>query len=187
MAITINASTTSGLVQTADNTGILQLQSNGTTVATFNASGVNAGIQVAANAAPAFSAYTSSNQTGLSNSTWTKVTLNAKEYDTNSNYDNTTNYRFTPTVAGYYLVTGSVAISGSSNVGNCVIYKNGNAFKTGNQNPLSSNYNCFVCSALVYLNGSTDYIELYGLNVSSTSIGGGSTACYFQASMVRSA
>ena len=39
MAITINASTTNGLVQTADNTGILQLQSNGTTNATLDVNG----------------------------------------------------------------------------------------------------------------------------------------------------
>ena len=58
MASTINASTspTTGIITTADSSGALALQSNGTTVATFNSSGVNAGIQVASNAAPAFSA-----------------------------------------------------------------------------------------------------------------------------------
>lgn len=39
MAITINASTSSGLVQTADNSGIIQFQSNGVTKATLNSSG----------------------------------------------------------------------------------------------------------------------------------------------------
>jgi hypothetical protein len=40
MAVTINASTTSGLVQSADLSGNLSLQSNGTTVATASSSGL---------------------------------------------------------------------------------------------------------------------------------------------------
>ena len=36
MAVTINASTSNGLIQTADTSGIIQLQSNGTTVVTVN-------------------------------------------------------------------------------------------------------------------------------------------------------
>jgi len=39
MATTINASTSNGLIATADTSGIIQLQSNGTTVATATASG----------------------------------------------------------------------------------------------------------------------------------------------------
>jgi len=40
MAVILNASTSSGLVQTADTSGDLELQSNGTTKLTVNASGV---------------------------------------------------------------------------------------------------------------------------------------------------
>jgi hypothetical protein len=39
MAVTINASTSTGLVQSADNSGIIQFQSNGVTKATLNSSG----------------------------------------------------------------------------------------------------------------------------------------------------
>ena len=39
MAVTINASTSSGLVQSADNSGIIEFQSNGVTKATLNSSG----------------------------------------------------------------------------------------------------------------------------------------------------
>lgn len=39
MPVTINASTSSGLVQSADNSGIIQFQSNGVTKATLNSSG----------------------------------------------------------------------------------------------------------------------------------------------------
>ena len=40
MAVTINASTTAGLVQTADTTGNLSLQSNGTTIAALTSAGL---------------------------------------------------------------------------------------------------------------------------------------------------
>jgi hypothetical protein len=43
MASTINATTSSGIVATADNTGTLQLQSAGTTAATFNTFGIGLG------------------------------------------------------------------------------------------------------------------------------------------------
>ena len=43
MAVTINASTTTGLVQSADTSGIIELQSNGTTALTVN---TNEGIQI---------------------------------------------------------------------------------------------------------------------------------------------
>ena len=43
MAVTLNASTSSGLVQTADTSGTVQIQSNGTTKLTVSSSGVNIG------------------------------------------------------------------------------------------------------------------------------------------------
>jgi hypothetical protein len=50
----INASTTSGVITTADNTGILNLQSNGTTVATINSAGFNLPTNNTLNAANTF-------------------------------------------------------------------------------------------------------------------------------------
>ena len=43
---------------------------------------------------PSFGAYLAANQ-GLSNDTWTKVTMNTEEWDTDSAFDHSTNYRFT--------------------------------------------------------------------------------------------
>jgi len=43
MSVTLNASTSSGLVQTADTSGTIELQSNGTTKLTVSSSGVNIG------------------------------------------------------------------------------------------------------------------------------------------------
>jgi hypothetical protein len=143
---------------------------------------------------PAFSAYASGSQT-LSSLTLTKIQFNTEEFDTNSNYDNATNYRFTPTVAGYYQIsmTSGVATTGSS-VANtqltCNIYKNGSSFKFGGQTLLNNTYDmlCTV-STLIYLNGSTDYVEGYLRQISGGSLGtaAGQTVCYFQGVLVRAA
>ncbi len=136
---------------------------------------------------PAFSAYQSSAQT-VSNNTNTKIQFQTEEFDTNSCFDNSTNYRFTPTVAGYYQVNGRVEYAAGGPYTYCTIYKNGSFFKPGAVSNATGTYACTV-SALVYLNGSTDYIELYSQQVSggSTTVSTGSPATYFQASMVRAA
>ena len=145
-----------------------------------------AGIVLPTAAAPAFSAYNSANQT-ITSSTWTKVQCNTKEFDTASAFDNATNYRFTPLVAGYYQVNAMVTATGSGTTAACsAIYKNGSATKYGAF--VTSTAPGCPASALVYLNGSTDYIEMYAYIVAATpSVGGGGALSYFQAVMVRSA
>jgi len=137
---------------------------------------------------PAFSAYSSSAQS-ISTGTWTKVQCNTEEFDTNSNYDKDTNYRFQPTVAGYYQVNGSFNPQVASSLIICSIYKNGSRFKDFAALPSSSGGGGVVGSALIYLNGSNDYIEFYGYQASA---GSGSLTTnvygtYFQALMVRGA
>jgi hypothetical protein len=134
---------------------------------------------------PAFSAYVGSSQTIVTN-TFVKMQINTEEFDTNNNFDPTTNYRFTPTVAGYYQVNGSIVFSTNITSPQLAIYKNGTNFKVGTNYASGAWANV---SALVYLNGSTDYIELYGAHVTGTtqSLNIASNYNYFQASMVRGA
>ena len=156
----------------------------GGTIATFPQS---TGTVMVSGNMPAFSAYLSANQS-ISTGVYTKVQFNIKEFDTNSNYDNATNYRFTPTVAGYYQVNSTVDVSGSiaTTFQTLAIYKNGSSFKSGNLTTNSGGR--ITVSALIYLNGSTDYIEVYGyITGTSPAFGGGSGITYFQASMVRGA
>ncbi len=144
---------------------------------------------------PAFSAYSNANQ-NISTSSYTKLQFQTEEFDTNSNYDNATNYRFTPTVAGYYQIYGSAIfnISPTTLNGVLLIYKNGSAFKSvvGFGSNLNAWFNPTI-SSLVYLNGTTDYIEMYIWQSSgSTQAVQSATSVpylgtYFQASMVRSA
>ena len=136
---------------------------------------------------PAFSAYRTTNQS-VSGSTWTKVACQTEEFDTASAYDNATNYRFTPQVAGYYQVCGQILNDTSAPAAMRLIisiYKNGSAFKYGQDG--ASNRS--IVSALIYLNGSTDYVELYGNTNSVNPLFQANTPAdtYFQAVMVRGA
>jgi hypothetical protein len=140
---------------------------------------------------PAFSAYLGSNQS-ITTSTFTKVQCNTEEFDTNSNYDNATNYRFTPTVAGYYQISGCINFSSTTKVEFLTsIFKNGSEFKRGVyiNIPTTTNSNNCPVSALVYFNGTTDYVELYGyLNGSGSLVFSGTQYnVYFQGVMVRGA
>lgn len=121
---------------------------------------------------PAFSAYRSTAQT-VSNNTTTKLQVNTEEFDTNSNYDNSTNYRFQPTVAGYYQISfgGYASSSVNSLVLNYVeLYKNGTTLPASVSRSGSYTYTPSYNfadgnsggSVLLYFNGSTDYVELYG-------------------------
>jgi hypothetical protein len=175
----INATTSSGIVATADNTGQLQLQSAGTTVMTITSTGVTTQV-----GAPSFSAYQSSSQTGIVNGVFTKILFQTEEWDTNNNFASST---FTPTVAGYYQVNAGVAWLAGYSTAILSIYKNGSAYKDGTSLPTATFRS--TVNAIVYCNGSTDYVEIYG---QQTSGGSGSLAAainytYFQAAMIRSA
>ena len=137
-------------------------------------------ITVASTAAPAFSAYRSGNQATTSN-TYTKVQLNVENFDTNNNFDSTTNYRFTPTVAGYYLCTGQIQTTGGT-------YVETDIYKNGVSNGLSQISGAWgiPTTQLISMNGSTDYIELYGFISTNTNIQG-ALSTYFQAFLARSA
>jgi hypothetical protein len=135
----------------------------------------------------AFSAFRSSTQQTVSNATWTKIQFDSEEFDTASCYDNATNYRFTPNVAGYYQCNWMIQFDNT--VGTLILtilYKNGSAFKRGDA--ITGGSYSAGGSALVYMNGTTDYIEAYIYQASGGSRatdGGAST--FFQASMVRAA
>jgi hypothetical protein len=113
--------------------------------------------------APAFRAYKSSSSE-ISHNTWTKVQFDEETFDTNSNYDNSTNYRFTPTVEGYYQINSCVhqESNGAGKTPHAVIRKNGSDYAVSNLSYQSAAVNVgLVLSTLVYMNGSTDYVEVY--------------------------
>lgn len=110
---------------------------------------------------PAFSAYQSTDQTGLSSNTYTKCNFQTEEYDTNGNFASST---FTPTVAGYYQVNwgADIYIAGGGTGFNAALYKNGTLAQSGNAIFSGSATELeIVGSALIYCNGSTDYLDVY--------------------------
>lgn len=117
---------------------------------------------------PCFSAYLNGNQ-NISTGTFVKVNLNAEEWDTANCFDSTSNYRFIPNVAGYYQINASIYITYSTAGGGIIqstIVKNGSSIRYSMAGYTTSGnvgmYGMYPLSSLVYLNGSTDYIELYG-------------------------
>jgi hypothetical protein len=142
---------------------------------------------------PAFSAYKTGQQTGISYATWTKVQFPSKNFDTASAFDSTTNYRFTPLVAGYYQLNATVYINTLAVGGQQIaIYKNGSQFSCSSETSTASTDVACVVSAVIYLNGSTDYVEVYVIaNTASgtyqTNGGGGGGLVQFSGAMVRGA
>lgn len=135
---------------------------------------------------PAFSAYLAANQSAPSTSVWTKVALNAERFDTNNNFNTSTN-RFIPTVAGYYQINGAINfVSGATSLCACALYVNGAFYKSGEAQTGATAYQILV-SDLIYLNGSTDYVELYVYVSSTTALTGTAVYTGMSGSLVRAA
>ena len=127
----------------------------------------------------------------VSNSTDTKIPINTKTYDTANCFD-TTNYRFTPNVAGYYQVQGAVFISPPNNTSGFIlsIFKNGALFQQVHRENFQNYFNQLAQGGtIVYLNGTTDYVELYIWQNGGSTLTFGSSAyvTWFSGSMVRAA
>ena len=134
---------------------------------------------------PSFYARKGAAQT-LTTSSYTKLQMDTEVFDTNSNYDNATNFRFTPTVAGYYFVNIQVFWIGNVVSPSNAVYKNGAVYSSRYDQGTFANLMQGV-TALVYLNGTTDYIENYAqISSGSTGIYTG-TNSFFQAFLARAA
>ena len=146
----INTTTTGVLGSTffGDGSGDLTIQQNGVTVNKITSQ-------------PAFSAYASAG-TSLSNATFTKINYATEDFDTNNNFASS---RFTPTVAGYYQINATVRFNGTFTAGGLILFKNG-----ANAGYLENGAGNFVTgSSLQYMNGSTDYLEIY-VNLTGSSL-----------------
>ena len=109
---------------------------------------------------PAFSATPTTTQ-AVTSATYTKVNFGTENFDTNSNFASS---RFTPTVAGYYFISGSIysVSTAAATYIWAVVYKNGALAFGGNLNaPVSSVDGVGTVNGLLYMNGSSDYVEMY--------------------------
>ena len=122
--------------------------------------------------------------TSLSANTVTKITLDSELFDTDGCF---TSSRFTPTVAGYYQINATVRADLSSQTAlHIYFYKNGSEYAIGNFTNTTSTQAATVGSTLAYMNGSTDYMELYCYSsVTGNAYAGYSTM--FSAALIRPA
>ena len=112
--------------------------------------------------APVFSANRASSQS-ITSGVATKVQLATEDFDTGGYFDNATNYRFTPLIAGYYQINGSVYGTGSSlTTIIATIKKNGTDAAASFITVGATGDLKLSTSVLVFLNGTTDYVELWG-------------------------
>lgn len=144
---------------------------------------------------PAFSAYTNIATTMTSSYTRYKISLNLEVFDTASAFNNTGSavgtapaYSFNPQVAGYYAISFSAATQGTSET-RSYVYKNGSVY-AGGAVVDGSGFGGAPSpgSTIMYLNGSTDYVELYlESSVGSQTSDTGASSVYLCGALVRAA
>ena len=117
---------------------------------------------------PAFFAYLSGDQ-NISNNTVTKASFDTEDFDTDSMYDASTNYRFTPTVAGKYFVYCCLTIKANAYVAYATqlnLRKNGADYIVDRATTANDALYELTMhgSGVIDFNGSSDYVEVYGLS-----------------------
>lgn len=133
---------------------------------------------------PMFSVYSSAAQS-IPHGVWTKLSFDQKEWDV-TNAFNITNSRFQPSVAGYYHVHGNYVTAGTAGANGIAVYKNALQYKLGVR---AGTAYWTSAKADVYLNGSTDYVELWVYQDSgvAANTNASSAATYFQGHLIRPA
>ena len=108
---------------------------------------------------PSFNAYMNGAQT-LSNTTYSKMEMDAEVYDSDGKYD-ISNYRFTPGTEGKYWVWGKFRMDTSTSIAASIIavYKNGSLISKFTEGQSNSTTRFF---GQVITLDADDYIELYG-------------------------
>lgn len=100
----------------------------------------------------------------ITTSTNTKIQISTATLNTvGSDLDTTTNYRHTPTTAGYWLYIAQASIQAATDGSNIrgSLYKNGSEYAANIKYLGSAGGATSSIVALVQMNGSTDYVELY--------------------------
>lgn len=144
---------------------------------------------------PTFSAFGNTSQ-AITNATFTKIVLNAENYDTANCFDSTTNYRFTPNVAGYYQLNLKLAVFATISISRVIaeFRKNGSGAVNGRAFDISgalSTNAILNANNLMEFNGATDFCEIFlymeGTGTLSASQAGDPNTTFFQGSMIRRA
>lgn len=186
----------SSVVISGDTSGAITLAAPavaGTNTATLPAA---SGTVMVSGSMPVFSAYASTG-TSMANNTFVQLQYQTKDFDSATAYNNTGStatlngisvpaYSFAPPVAGYYQVNAHFFGGGNSTYG-IKLYKNGTAWAYGTQ---GSSMQVCNTSAVIYLNGTSDYVSVYAVQVTGgtiTTLVNGADWNRFSACLVRTA
>jgi hypothetical protein len=144
----------------------------------------SAWVAIGGSSGPSFIAYASATQT-LSAGVATKIAANTEINDSDSCY-NTTNYRFTPNKAGLYQVSVTQMFNGTPARVINMIYRNGsNILAVFDASPGGSDGGAGG-TALIDMNGTTDYLEFYVYSSATPICAAGSANNRFAAVWIRS-
>lgn len=134
--------------------------------------------------APAFRARKSTDQS-ITTATVTKMTFDTEDFDLTSDFADS---KFTPSVEGYYQVNVVLRAEGSSQTQQILwLYKNGVGYSLLAFDREANTIH-LAGSDLIYLNGTTDYIEVYARVDATAPAFGGDTVtntCSFSAYLAR--
>ena len=151
-----------------DAVDIAMLSATGTASSSTFLRGDNAWAAASSVMTPAFWAIRSGIQT-ISADTWVKIECDSEQFDEDDDYDHTTNYRFTPQTAGKYYFYGSFTADISYTTPSrylITFYKNGTIVNYTRSSWIGNgdyaNEVSPKTSAIIDMNGSSDYVELYG-------------------------
>ena len=146
-------------------------------------------------AGPIVQAYQSSAQT-LTSATFALIQHQTELFDTNGCFNNTASpvtlngltapaYSFTPNVAGWYQVSAGLTMGTLASAVTISIYKNGVSAKILSlTEPGTTLYGSYG-SGLIYLNGTGDYIQIYGRLSIGQALEASAAATYFDIAFVR--
>lgn len=116
---------------------------------------------------PMFAAYLSAAQT-LTTATWTKIQLDT-EYsggDPESEFD-TANNRYTPSVAGWYHFTLNTSFGGTGGTMKYTSIVKNTTYQVYTEHNSTTNHRVSL-SQLLYLNGTTDFVEFHAYTQSTS-------------------
>ncbi len=170
-------------------TNTITLPANSGTVVTTASTGAVSQSMISTNVAPTgpiFNAVVGTGQT-ISAGTFTKVGFDtAESWGGATNGWDAVNKRFKPTVAGYYSFTGYVYCSVGWPDQSLLIVRISGSDDKRLQDSGSKTYN-LNCTGMVYLNGTTDYLEIYVYSGPGATLTAGGSLSWIRGTLVRAA
>lgn len=153
-------------------TTALSIAQGGTGATSASAARTNFGV-IADSDKPIFNASLSTDSYSIpGDSVFRKIPLGIENIDTHDYFDSVTNYRFTPLKSGYYCISGHAYVDVMKvGAAQLTIRKNGSSYvasSTETNQYGTVQKNLHTPATEIYLNGTTDYVELWISNTTGS-------------------